>query len=69
MICQWQASAIPADFKPAETKAALAKLVFKCELISKAVSANQSDENLKTLITDAHDVFHTIVGECRKAED
>jgi hypothetical protein len=65
----WQASAIPSDFKPVETKAALKKLVFKCEQISKAVSAKQPDENLKVLISDAHDVFHTIVGECRKADD
>ena len=65
----WQASAIPADFKPAETKAALAKLVNKCQAIQKAVAAKQPDDKLKTLITEAHDVFHTITGECRKADD
>ncbi|MBL7701616.1 MAG: hypothetical protein JNM14_05165 [Ferruginibacter sp.] len=65
----WQASAIPADFKPTETKTALAKLVSKCEAIQKAVTAKQPDAKLKTLITEGHDIFHTIVGECRKADD
>lgn len=65
----WQASLIPSDFKPAETKAALSKLVAKSESIQKAVAASQPDEKLKKLITEAHDIFHTIVGECRKAEE
>jgi hypothetical protein len=65
----WQKSAIPADFKPAETKAALKKLVIKCAAVSKAVQANLGNEKLKTLITEAHDVFHTIAGECRIAEE
>lgn len=65
----WQASAIPADFKPVETKAALTKLVAKCQSIQKAVSAKLSNERLKILITQAHDVFHTITGECRKSDE
>ena len=65
----WQKSAIPADFKPEETKAALKKLVIKCAAVSKAVQANLSDEKLKILITEAHDAFHTIVGECRRTEE
>jgi hypothetical protein len=65
----WQASAIPGDFKPAETKAALSKLVAKCQVIQKAVTSKQSNENLKKLITEAHDIFHTLAGECRKADD
>lgn len=65
----WQASAVPADFKPAETKAALTKLVAKCQAIQKAVAAKQPNEKLKALITEAHDVFHTITGECRKADE
>jgi hypothetical protein len=65
----WQASAIPADFKTVETKAALAKLVNKCQALQKAVASKQPDDKLKILITEAHDVFHTITGECRKADD
>jgi hypothetical protein len=65
----WQASPIPSDFKPVETKAALEKLVNKCLAIQKAVASKQPNDKLKTLITEGHDIFHTIVGECRKAED
>jgi hypothetical protein len=65
----WQASPIPADFKPAETKAALEKLVAQCARLKKAVDAKASNEVLLKQISEAHDVFHTIVGECRKAEE
>jgi hypothetical protein len=65
----WQRSPIPADYKPVETKAALKKLVIKCAAVNKGVQANLSDAQLKTLITEAHEVFHTIVGECRRTEE
>lgn len=65
----WQKSAIPQDkFKPKETKAALSKLVIDCAAVQKAVIANRSNEDLRILITKAHDTFHTIVGECRQPE-
>lgn len=65
----WQASPIPVDFKPAETKAALEKLVIKCTAVKQAVDGKVSNEILMKHITEAHDVFHTIVGECRKTEE
>ena len=65
----WQKSAIPASFKPVETKAALKKLVIKCAAVNKGVQANLSSDKLKVLITEAHDVFHTIAGECRRTEE
>jgi hypothetical protein len=65
----WSESAIPASFKPAETKAALAKLEAECAAIKAAVSDKKPDEALKKMITAAHDTFHHIVGECRKADD
>ncbi len=65
----WQASPIASNYKPVETKAALQKLVKQCTLIKTAVKKNASDEKLKKLISDAHDIFHTIVGECRKADE
>jgi hypothetical protein len=65
----WQKSAIPEDkFKPKETKEALKKLVLDCNAVNKAVIAKHNDEELRRLITKAHDTFHTIVGECRQAE-
>lgn len=65
----WQKSSIPADFKAKETTAALKDLVEKCAFISKKVKEDASDEELKKLIGDAHEVFHHIVGECRKADE
>jgi hypothetical protein len=65
----WSESAIPASFKPTETKAALAKLEAQCAAIKAAVSDKKPDEALKKMITEAHDTFHHIVGECRKADD
>jgi hypothetical protein len=65
----WENSAIPAGFKPAETKAALSKLATQCAAIQKAVADGKDDAALTKLITEAHDIFHHIVGECRKAED
>ena len=64
----WQASAMPADYKPTETKAALSKLVIQCSALKKAVDTKASGEMLMKKITEAHDTFHTIVGECRKTE-
>ena len=66
---QWQAASIPDEYKPAETKKALKKLVKECKGIKKAVAANASDDELKKKITVAHDVFHTIVKECKKEEE
>jgi hypothetical protein len=65
----WQKSEIPATFKPEETKAALIKLVNQCAKVKKAVEAKMNDEQLKKMIAEAHNIFHTIVGECRKADD
>lgn len=65
----WQASAIPSNYKPAETKSALENLVAKTIDINNAVAANKSDADLKKLIADAHDIFHHIAGECKKADE
>ena len=64
----WQASAIPADYKPELTKSTLKKLVKLCETISAAVKANAGDDKLKPMITNAHNTFHIIVEKCRTPE-
>ena len=64
----WQASPIPANYKPVETKATLKKLVAQCEAIKKNVTAKASDEILKKMISEAHETFHTIMGKCRKED-
>ena len=66
---QWQASAIPSDFKPDETKKALGELVAKCQEIKTSVAKHSSDEQLKKELSECHDVFHKIVKECRKGEE
>ncbi len=65
----WQASAIPYNYKPTETTAALKKLVKQCASIKKYVGANMSDKDLTHLITEAHEIFHNIAGECKKADE
>ncbi len=64
----WKASPIPANFKQAQTKAALKELVMQCQHISMAVKQKMADGHLKKIITSAHDTFHKISGECRKEE-
>ena len=65
----WQASAIPSNYKPTETAVALKKLVKQCASIKKYVGANMSDKDLTHLITEAHEIFHNIAGECKKADE
>jgi hypothetical protein len=65
----WDSTVIPSGFKPGETKVALTKLVNQCMLIKDAVAAKKDDRELTALITAAHEIFHHIVGECRKAEE
>jgi hypothetical protein len=66
---QWQTSSIPADYKAAETKVALKKLVQLCTKLKVSVAKHVSDEELKKQITAAHDIFHTINKECKKEEE
>lgn len=64
----WQLSAIPSNYKEKETKETLIKLVAETKGIAEAVKANKPDDELLKLITQAHDTFHKIVGECKKTE-
>lgn len=66
---QWSETAIPSNFKPVETKAELTKLVAQCTIVKDAVAAKKDDKELTRLITEAHEIFHKIVGECRKADE
>ncbi|MEO8768465.1 MAG: hypothetical protein ABI402_00205 [Ferruginibacter sp.] len=63
----WFDAPIPADYKPEETKAALKQLVMQCGSILKLVKTGVAkDEELKKMISEAHDTFHKIAGECKK---
>ncbi len=65
----WQLSNTPENYKPEETKEALAKLVKQCAEIKEAVDGKADDSKLKVMIADAHETFHKIAGECRKADN
>lgn len=65
----WVASAIPANFKADETKKALDKLMAKCLEIKTSVVNKAGDDVLKKQLSECHDIFHTIVKECRKEEE
>lgn len=65
---KWNKAPIPANFKPVETKEQLDKLENQCREIHAAVKAGKPDANLTTMIKDAHEMFHKIVGACRKEE-
>jgi DNA-dependent RNA polymerase auxiliary subunit epsilon len=62
----WQLSPIPSDYKEKETKETLAKLVGEVKAIAEAIKKGIDDKALFTMINNAHDTFHKIVGECKK---
>ena len=61
----WQESPVPQGYDHEKTAKSLKALVDKCNRVEAAVKAKGSDAELTTLITDAHDAFHAIIGECR----
>lgn len=65
---KWQESPVPAGFKKEETQNVLKELVIQCGAVMKGVEARKSDAELTRLITDAHNVFHRVVGECRESD-
>ena len=62
----WQASAVPAGYKPAETAVILKRLVKQTKQVNKAVKKGKSDAELIASITTAHDIFHEIMEKCRE---
>lgn len=62
----WYASDIPATYKATETKATLEKLMLQCHEVWRNVDDKADDAKLTSLITEAHNTFHKIVGECKK---
>lgn len=64
----WKTSTVPAGYNKEVTAPILKQLVAKCKTITVAVKKNKSDEELKKLITEAHDIFHEIMEKCRKED-
>lgn len=64
----WQKGAVPAGFNASVTNPILKRLVKQCNAIKKAVAAGKTDDELKKMITDAHDIFHKIKEKCRNTD-
>lgn len=64
----WEASTVPAGYNGTITKPILKRLVAECAAIEIAVKLKKPDNDLKTMITKAHDTFHEIMEKCRKEE-
>lgn len=64
----WKASAVPATLNKEQVTKSLENLVAKCEEIAKAVKAKKGDDDLKKLITEAHDVFHEVAEKCQPGD-
>ena len=64
---EWRASPIPDGYDKEKTAKALKVLVAKCKQLKSAVKAKKDDKELTMLITEAHNVFHKIVEECKTA--
>lgn len=62
----WQKSTVPQGYNGSLTKPILKRLVQQCNVIKNAVANNQPDAELKTLITEAHEIFHEIKEKCQK---
>ncbi|MFM7709570.1 MAG: hypothetical protein ACKO5C_01520 [Ferruginibacter sp.] len=62
----WYASEIPSSYKAEETRATLEKLMLQCHEVWRNVDDKSDDAKLTALITEAHNTFHKIVGECKK---
>ena len=63
----WYAVDVPAEYNLKLTKKTLEQLMIKCnDIWAEVASKTPSDVKLKVMITEAHDLFHKISGECKK---
>ena len=64
----WAATKVPAGYDKALTPQVLKELVDKCEEIEYNIKKKVSDDELKALIAEAHEIFHKVVEKCRMPE-
>jgi hypothetical protein len=57
---------VPREIKTEALMKTITKLQVKTQEVNKLVKSNASNESLKKAITEAHDIFHEIVGMCTK---
>lgn len=61
----WKNSQIPADIKDKKAvKKSLKELVAGSKKLDKSIHNGATDAEIKTQLTELHEVFHTIVGLC-----
>jgi hypothetical protein len=65
---EWNSSKVPAGYNGSVTKPILKRLVAECAALESAVKLKKTDNDLKTMITKAHNTFHEIMEKCRKEE-
>lgn len=66
-VKMWHASAIPDTYNKKETAETLQLLLVKCnDIWAETVAEKSSNEKLLTMIGEAHELFHKIVGVCKK---
>ena len=64
----WQKSAVPSGYNGELTVPILKRLVKQCRKIKGAVKSNNTDAELKSMITEAHEIFHEIKEKCLKPD-
>ena len=57
---------VPREIKTEALMKTVARLQAKTQEVNKLVQTNASNDQLKKAITEAHDIFHEIVGMCTK---
>jgi hypothetical protein len=64
-----KSSTIPADYNNKKVKKAVAQLVKDSKTLQAKIASGASDEEIKTSLSQLHDVFHKIVGLCSPSGD
>ncbi|HLA56949.1 MAG TPA: hypothetical protein VK623_12665 [Flavobacterium sp.] len=63
-----QANDVPAAFHTKAIQASVLNLQAKTAEVSKLVASKASDADITKALSEAHDIFHEIVGLCSKEE-
>lgn len=62
----WEKSVAPMVFNGIMARPILKRLVKQCKVIKEAVGKNKTDAELKTMITEAHEIFHELTEKCQQ---
>jgi len=65
----WSNLQLPAEYDDTDLNSRLAELVRGSERIEGLIQTEATDSTLQQAITNLHEVFHGIMGECKHAEE